>query len=638
MSSTQPSPAAPLAPRRRWIKRLALSLLALIVGSAALLGVAEHETAKPEFCGSCHIMDPYYESWQADLHGGKMAIACVECHYAPGERTTINAKLRGLSQVASYVSGRYGATRPRAHVSNDSCLTSNCHGDQKFMDQDIAVGTVQFTHASHLQVDLKQLQNIEQEIAAVRAQIVAAAGEEIAGELQSAAREAGPYADRMDRMAKIAARGAAPVGQADLQRLSELSHRGVRVAQLAEIQCTNCHSYGAKISMDGHPSPAHHFSVAKTTCYTCHFNNEGFNVGTNDCLLCHTQLPQGEIIVHQELTAREGEQLNTPGLTRQTVRMNHKAILERNVNCISCHADVASKDAQVTRRDCERCHDQERFFADWREPFTVDQVAQYHQAHVPQQRAKCLDCHSEIQHELIKDVDGGEPEFLASVMSSCAQCHPHHHQEQLALLRGRGAKGVAEGDANLMFGARTNCLGCHSDTLKDDHGGEVVKATQSGCIACHGDQHADKFEQWKLGLEVVQGDADQAVEAAQALLEGSAGLPEGVRTQATALLSDAKADLQLVKRGNGVHNVTYAIEVLDSVTQRAQQAQALIEEAKRAAEPPANAPQPGDADAAAPKGDAADPAAKNPDPADPAAGDSNSDPAADRNAAAPGDN
>lgn len=602
-------------PRRRWVKRLSLSILVVLVGSAALLGVAEHETAQPDFCGSCHIMDPYYESWQADLHGGKLDIACVDCHYAPGERTTIKAKLRGLSQVASYVSGRYGATRPRAHVSNDSCMTAKCHGDLEFMDKEISVGTVRFKHANHLKVDSQALASVEQDLAALKATIVASAGEEIAGAVAAVAREAGPHRDRIDRMVELASAAATAISRADLERLSELSHRGVRIAQLSEIQCTNCHSYGARISMEGHPSPAHHFSVATTTCYTCHFNNEGFNVGTNNCLMCHAQLPQGEILVHAELTAREGEQLQTPELTKQSVRMNHAAILERKVDCIACHADVASKDSQVERRDCERCHDQERFFADWQEPFTVDLVASYHAAHVPQQRAKCLDCHSEIQHQLIRDDDGDEAEFLSSVMANCAQCHPNHHREQLALLRGRGAKGVVQGDANLMFGARTNCLGCHSETLADDHGGQVVAATQSGCIACHGDQHSDKFEQWKLGLELIQGDADQAFESAQALLDAGGSLPEDVRMRAAALLDEAKADLQLVKRGNGVHNVTYAIEVLDSVTQRAQQAQSLLEEAQSAAEPAATEPAPADSDAADPA--AVDPSPDAEQPADP---------------------
>src|SRR5262245_61035565 len=95
----------------RWMRRLGLTVLTLVILAGALLAFGEHRTSQPQFCGSCHIMEPYYATWQADLHGGKLEVACVECHYAPGERTTIQAKLRGLSQVASYVSGRYGASR-----------------------------------------------------------------------------------------------------------------------------------------------------------------------------------------------------------------------------------------------------------------------------------------------------------------------------------------------------------------------------------------------------------------------------------------------------------------------------------------------------------------------------------------------
>src|SRR6516225_8596505 len=116
--SGQAAPAPATATWRgfafRWFKRIGITALILIVISAIGLAIADHKTSQPEFCGSCHIMKPYYESWHADVHGGKLEIACVECHYAPGERESFTAKLRGLSQVASYISGRYGASRPRA--------------------------------------------------------------------------------------------------------------------------------------------------------------------------------------------------------------------------------------------------------------------------------------------------------------------------------------------------------------------------------------------------------------------------------------------------------------------------------------------------------------------------------------------
>jgi hypothetical protein len=253
--------------------------------------------------------------------------------------------------------------------------------------------------------------------------------------------------------------------------------------------------------------------------------------------------------------------------------MDHRAILERNVSCAACHADVASADSQVTRRDCERCHDQPRFFADWQEPFPLDVVTTYHRTHVPYQRAKCLDCHSEIHHQLLEsDDDLATPDFLTTVMSNCVQCHPNHHAEQVALLRGQGGLGVSTSTPNTMFGSRTNCLGCHANQASDEHFGEIVRASQEGCAVCHGDRHAETFEKWKLGLELVMTDAEEAYNAARNLLDTKSDVTPETRQRATAILAAAKSDLLLVKRGNGVHNVTYSIELLDSVTSRSQEA------------------------------------------------------------------
>jgi len=560
---------------RRWSLRVGIVLGVLVLLGVSLLGYAEHRTSQANFCGSCHIMEPYYASWKGDLHGSKLDIACVECHYAPGERTTINAKLRGLSQVASYFSGRYGATRPRAHVSNQSCLTAKCHGDLAFMDKMIDIGTVKFTHATHLQLKQESVDAVKKELADLSQTIRAAVGDEAFAKLQVATEESGPHKPRVDTLVGLASTGNMPVSRDDLERFSQLTHRQVRTAQLADIQCTNCHAYGSEKEHTG-ASPAHHFSVNTTSCYTCHFNNEGFNTGTNTCLMCHKQLPAGEIIVHKELSAADGQKLRSPELAANAVKMNHQGILERGVNCASCHADVAMEDSQVTKRDCQRCHDLPRFFDDWKEPFTLELVAHYHKVHVPNQRAKCLDCHSEIHHQLIRDEPGEQGSFLSSVMSNCMQCHPNHHRQQLDLLSGVGGVGVPKSAPNMMFGSRTNCFGCHTQMTADDHAGDVLQATLTGCIACHGDRHTETFEKWKLGLEVVQGDAEAAYAKARKALDESKDLPDQTRRKVEELLTAARTDLQLIQRGNGLHNVTYAMEVLDSVAQRAGQAEALL--------------------------------------------------------------
>ncbi len=134
----------------RWAMKLVISLGVLALLGGTLLGVAEHHTAQPNFCASCHIMEPYYNTWKQDTHGGRLGVACVDCHYAPGQRTTVNARLRGLSQVTSYFSGRYGKGCPRAHVAPESCMTSACHGNRVFMDKPLQIGTVIFKHSKHL--------------------------------------------------------------------------------------------------------------------------------------------------------------------------------------------------------------------------------------------------------------------------------------------------------------------------------------------------------------------------------------------------------------------------------------------------------------------------------------------------------
>lgn len=571
---------------KRWFIRLSVGIGLCVILGAGFVGVAEHETAKPEFCGSCHIMESYHESWRADLHGGKLEVACVECHYAPGERTTVNAKLRGLSQLASYVSGRYGATRPRAHVSNDSCMTSKCHGDRKFMDRVISLGTVQFTHASHLAANDKRVDEIKRQLDALSQSLKNTVGEQRLTELVSVARESGASDPRIDKMEKLVREWKADIKREDLQTFSQLHHREVRFLQLMDIQCTNCHVYASPVSPSGGrhaDKPAHHFTVNTNSCFTCHFNNEGFNTGTNSCLMCH-KLPTGDITIHPQLTAETSAKLETPELAKKAIRMNHEMILKRKVNCISCHADVASEDSLVTQRDCERCHDQPRYFENWKEPFSLELVSHYHRVHVPDQRAKCLDCHSEIHHQLVKkeqQADVTNPAFMSSVMANCTHCHPQHHADQLKLLSGVGGSVVHKSDPNMMFGSRTNCYGCHTEATMNDSG-QVLRASLNGCVACHGDLHNDTFEQWKHGLEVVQIDADEAYAKARKLFDESATIPDETRKQVVELLDGAKQDLHLVKQGNGMHNVTFAMELLDSVTTRSQQALRVLDEAKSA--------------------------------------------------------
>ncbi len=136
-----------------------MKIIAIIVVIAAIIAAmvfsVESYTARPQFCGtSCHIMDKPYKSWQADKHGkaGKEEIACVDCHYAPGEKMTLHAKFKGLGQLFTYLSTDDKEVRRATHIADISCSTAQCHPSEKFMDKQLTYGKekkVKFIHKAH---------------------------------------------------------------------------------------------------------------------------------------------------------------------------------------------------------------------------------------------------------------------------------------------------------------------------------------------------------------------------------------------------------------------------------------------------------------------------------------------------------
>ncbi len=568
---------------RRWLVRIGAGFGLFVLVSGLLLAFAEHHTAQPGFCASCHIMEPYYASWEKDIHGGQLGIACVDCHYAPGERSTVSAKLRGLSQLTSYFSGRYGATRPRAHVAQESCLTSNCHGDGQFMDKELQVGTVRFRHSRHLERTDEDNTKYLARLAVLKEELGATVGTERFPVLEETARQSRPYEDRIQSLTLLSRQWGIEIDPVVLAEYTELEHRGVRIAQLQSIQCTDCHGYNTKETVAGAAHGQEHFRVQQSSCFTCHFNNQGFNVGTAECMKCHTP-PRTEIAIHEQLDESLREKLGGSKLGQEQVKMDHSDIIARKIDCRSCHADVILGDSIVSRRDCERCHDQATFYADWKSPLSTTEVTRYHELHVPQQRAKCLDCHTQIRHKLEPDGGAlGNGGFLLSSMTECAHCHPNHHEDQVKLLLGRGGESVPKSDPNVMFGARTNCYGCHTEH-QAVNGQQVLAATVSACVACHGEEYVQTFEQWKEILETTLKDTEDAFANVNSALDAAKTMTAEQRAEALKLLGSAERDLDLIRRGKGVHNITYALQILDAVTSRCSEVEQMIPAAAPIAE------------------------------------------------------
>ncbi|MGD0781803.1 MAG: NapC/NirT family cytochrome c, partial [Candidatus Aminicenantales bacterium] len=99
VSAPAAEPALPTrGPQKKKKKILRLALIAAAALVVVLFAAVEL-TSTSSFCSSCHYMKSFYQSWKTSSHG---KIECKVCHYPPGIRNTIRAKLEGLVMVGRY--------------------------------------------------------------------------------------------------------------------------------------------------------------------------------------------------------------------------------------------------------------------------------------------------------------------------------------------------------------------------------------------------------------------------------------------------------------------------------------------------------------------------------------------------------
>jgi nitrate/TMAO reductase-like tetraheme cytochrome c subunit len=129
----------------RWIKRALIGLIIIIPVAAVVTLLGVEVSSRPQFCASCHVMKPYYDSWRTSSHNGA---ACVECHIPPGIASEARKKYEALAMVARYFTGTY-STNPWAEVDDRSCLRSGCHEKRLLLSREV-YRNVLFDHRPHL--------------------------------------------------------------------------------------------------------------------------------------------------------------------------------------------------------------------------------------------------------------------------------------------------------------------------------------------------------------------------------------------------------------------------------------------------------------------------------------------------------
>jgi len=385
-----------------WKKPFFIVLIVSIVVIVAMMASVESYTGTSGFCGtSCHIMDPAYQSWKGDKHGEKaekQVVACVQCHYAPGERKTFKAKSKGLGQLFTFLATDEKEIRKATHIDDRSCMTSECHPQEKYFTKKIKYtdreGAVPFEHKTH------QEKTIEGQVLHCNS-----CHQQVAG------------SNKHFEVSK------------DLCYTCHFRHSEFNKSL---AKCELCHAIPTKPlqkQKSGEEKPGQetdqpitHQSLAekKVPCASCHLE---IVAGTDDlkpqaCQACHS---------NSAVLAKKHD-----------LRLMHeKHVAEQKAGCLDCHIPKQHKKidyVETVRQNCSACHSDPHLYQ-------AQLIKGPEQEGVPETpglmhevTTNCLAC-----HVLKKNLKGTV--VIQGDAQTCVSCHKEGHLEMVE----RWKKEIAEG-------------------------------------------------------------------------------------------------------------------------------------------------------------------------------------------------
>lgn len=356
--------------RARWLLfRLAMLFGSFLLFSALLVFGAGWYTSRSEFCNSCHIMEPYYESWRTSSHSD---VSCIECHFEPGFGGKLRGKMLGLVQLAKYVTKSEGP-RPAAEIPDASCLRSGCH-ESRLLSGKVEFMGMQFDHTPHL----GERRGKELRCTSCHSQIVQ--GEHMAVTISTC----------------------------------YLCHFKDEPFNEGLAACTRCHSIPTKeYDLGGGVKFTHELAYKEgVDCSNCHADVVRGNgeVPPERCMVCH----------------------NRPGdlaLRTDTKLMHQKHVTDHKIDCLDCHLTIEHSfdeerllHASLNCTGCHPNHHQEQvaMFKG-----TVTESVPVHPGGMLAARIGCRSCHREKEEGAT-----GAVVWKASA-EVCAMCHDQKEVDQL---------------------------------------------------------------------------------------------------------------------------------------------------------------------------------------------------------------
>lgn len=393
------------------------TILFLLTGYAGV----EYYTAQSSFCGgSCHTMTEQYDAWKSNFHHQDnnpegMQAECVDCHFLPGEHSSMHAKYEGLRHLAAYLYDPDAPLPIRPVIKDGACLQSGCHDREKLAVKEIQyTEKVRFKHEVHF-TD-KALDGHQITCDTCHFKTTEAKHFEVPQDICFLChlKLEKPTLDK------------AEINSDDLNKVSFESRPSIDFNQGAS-RCDICHTIPTK-SLQGQlevseesntKKPITHQTIqqAGVACESCHFevvkgggDIETGNVVSNGCLSCHNR--------SQTLMATAGDK-----------QFMHDKHVPDKADCFDCHTVIEHRNRtdhlDFVRNDCLLCHvDQHKYqkLLLSGSPANDEVTGPPHLMY--KVNTNCMGCH------LKKTLSNGHDVRTASA-DTCVACHTKEHEKML---------------------------------------------------------------------------------------------------------------------------------------------------------------------------------------------------------------
>lgn len=501
---------------------------ALVVALGLVATVTAVEvTSKPRFCGSCHIMAPYYESWKGSSHKN---FACVECHIAPGVTAEVRKKFEALSMVARYFTGTYG-TNPWTEIEDAACL--RCHERRLLAGQEM-IGDVLFDHSAHLS-EMRRGKTLR--CTSCHSQIVQ--GSHIAVTTSTCIlchfkdQPEGEGTTRCTLCHQVPEKTYA-VGNVRFNH-TDVSRYGMECrwchaqpqgsdGEVPRERCVTCHNQAVRLEKYGETDllHRHHVTEHKIDCMDCHLQLQ--HVAPLTAKTAATQIQAASARIHQAASECQAchESGHSPQLALYTgtggrgVPSMPSAMFQAGVRCEGCHMSLPGHETEVNRASdvsCMACHGAEyrKIYMSWKTGseqrtaalarqmdetaralgggsgrladarFNLGLVSRGHGVHNISYANALLRRSHEDMNAARRDrglAPLPRPWAAPPYESPCFACHEGIESQRGAVF------GMAFAHERHIVGAKIECKACHR-THEEKPEGEVLRFDSTGCVTCH---------------------------------------------------------------------------------------------------------------------------------------------------------